>query len=83
MVELLLEVGDDPLNYLQGDKNLVSPLTGQPLTYYQTVKSNNHYKPSGFLRHQDQINAVMMAIKPGFFNIYFKKYDKEMVLQYL
>ena len=43
LVKMLLEVGDEQLRFMQS-KNLVSPLTGLPLNYYQTVKANNHFK---------------------------------------
>lgn len=61
----------------------MSPLTGLPLSSYEPVRRNKHYKPTHILLHQDQVNAVMMAIKPGYHNIYCKKYSKEMVLDYL
>jgi hypothetical protein len=35
------------------------------------------------LRLQEEINAVKNKIKPGIFNIYRKKFDQQMILQYL
>ena len=78
LVQMLLEVGDDQLRMLQ-NQNIMSPLTGLPLSSYEPVRHNKHYKATHIVLHQDQINAVMMAIKPGYFNIYCKKYSNYLI----
>jgi len=35
------------------------------------------------LNHSENINAIMLAIKPGICSIFAKKYNKDMVYQYL
>lgn len=75
MIFMLLEVGDDQLRIMQ-EREAMSPLTGKPLINYETVKQNKHFKKSHILLHQEQINAVMMAIKPGYLSIYCQKYTK-------
>ena len=82
MIFMLLEVGDEQLRILQ-ECDGISPLSGLSLRKYETVKENNHFKKGHILVHQDQVNAVMMAIKPGFLSIYCQKYTKNMVLDYL
>ena len=39
LIFMLLEVGDEQLNLMQ-QRNALSPLTGLPLSTYETVKSN-------------------------------------------
>lgn len=75
MVFMLLEVGDDQLNFLY-DKNVISPITGKPLTDYECVKEHQHFKKSHIMIHQEHVNAVMMAIKPGICSIWCQKYNK-------
>ena len=82
LVFMLLEVGDDQLSELQA-KDVVSPLTGKPLSSYEPVKDKQQFKKTHIMIHQDHINTVMMAIKPGYLRIYCQKYSKEMVLNYL
>ena len=82
MVQMLLEVGDDQLRLLQS-RNMASPLTGLPLNSYDTVKHNKHFKQSHIVLHQDQINAVMMAIKPNYYSMCLQKYTKHMLYDYL
>lgn len=34
------------------------------------------------LRHSENINAIMIAIKPGYYSYYFVKFTKEMLKEY-
>jgi hypothetical protein len=42
-----------------------------------------NYTKRELLLHQEQINAVMMTIKPGLFTIFTKGYTKKMLFDYL
>jgi len=42
-----------------------------------------HLKKSCILTQEEQINAVMLAMKPGLCNIFFQKYDMDRVLNYI
>jgi hypothetical protein len=82
LVNQLLCVGDDQLAHYH-DKPLISPVSGKPLINYQPFRFNSYIRTDRILEHEYQINAVMMAIKPGCCNICFSKYSKEIVMQYL
>lgn len=42
-----------------------------------------NYSKKELLVHQEQINSVMMTIKPGFFAIFASVYTKKMLFDYL
>lgn len=50
MVFMLLELGDDQLRILR-TKNVASPLSGEPLSIYEPVKDNQHFKKSHIMIH--------------------------------
>jgi len=78
----MLGVGDDQLTHLR-DKPIISPVTGKPLINYSPLKYNSYIRTDRIIEHEDQINAVMQAIKPGLCSICFRKYSKELVIEYL
>ena len=41
------------------------------------------YNEKNLLRQQEEIDTILMKIKPGICNILFKKYSKDMVFTYL
>jgi hypothetical protein len=45
--------------------------------------SKNNYTKDELLIHMEEINAVMVAIKPGFFSIFTSKYNYEMLRDFL
>ena len=90
LVEMLLELGDEQLQVLRQNKNLRSPLTGRSLNNYDPVKENQRFKHDYIITHRAHVNAVMLAIKPGFIKSfchflysYFQPYNKPTIYQYL
>ena len=53
------------------------------MVHYEPCRFNSYIRSDRILDHEYQINAVMTAIKPGCCNICFRKYSKEIVVQYL
>lgn len=49
-------------------------IDGKPATY-QTIQKIRH--------HETEIFSIMQAIKPGLFNTLFKKFNKQIVSEYL
>lgn len=47
----------------------------------EQIKIN--YTKEELLVHMEEINAIMVTIKPGFFSIFTSRYTYEMVLKYL
>lgn len=82
LVHQLLCIGDDQLAHFR-DKPIISPVSGKPLLNYHPFRFNSYIRSDRILEHELQINAVMLAIKPGLFNICFRKYSKEIVMKYL
>ena len=76
LVEFLLFTGDDELTTLR-DKPLISPVTGQPLASYEPVRVSQHLRSDKIIHHHDQVNAVMLAIKPGLCNVCLSRYTKQ------
>jgi hypothetical protein len=48
-----------------------------------TGKSKSKHAKDAILMRQNEINAVMNSIKPGLLSIFSKKFNKEMIRQYL
>ena len=48
----------------------------------QLTSDGVHLKQNHILSHQDLINALKMKIKPGFFNIFFKKFTLQALVDY-
>lgn len=65
------------------EKPIITPVTGLPLINYEPTKQNNYVRNDRLIHHENQINAVMLAIKPGILNICFSKYSKEQMIDYL
>ena len=72
------------------NRNLLSPLTGKPLASYEPVKDSQRFKQTHITIHSAQMNAAMLAIKPGFKVSYAHflfsfcmRYNKNMVFKYL
>ena len=45
-------------------------------------KSTNLVVPKNILEHQDQINALMIAIKPSLYEYYFKRFTPDMIKRF-
>lgn len=78
---MMLIIGDNQLCKLQ-DKQLISGVTGQELSKYQTFTTSSHLKKSFILQHEDHINAIMQEIKPGLLSICTKKYNQDILYKY-
>ena len=48
---MLLELGDEQLQILQKDRNLMSPYSGLPLHTYEPVKDNIRFKQNEIMKH--------------------------------
>ena len=82
LVHHLLLVGDEQLQSMK-DQPYKSSVTGKPLSHYESVKSNAHFKHDSIVHHERQIHSVMMTIKPGLCSICTKQFTKQMIYAYL
>ena len=39
-------------------------------------------KPEDIIQHEEQINTILIQIKPGIYDHFFKKHTKEMMKNY-
>ena len=46
------------------------------------TKDGVYLQQKNIMKHEDQVNAIRMAIKPGFLNIFCKLYTFEMIVAY-
>lgn len=82
LVNQLLSLGDDQLSQYR-TKPIISPVTGRPLINYKPIKNEHYICSDKIVDHELQINAVMLAMKPGYCNICFRMYSKDIIKQYL
>lgn len=82
LINRILIEGDDQLHDLR-DRPIISPVTGKPLINYQPVRLNRYFIPNKIMKHEQMVNSVAFAIKPGYCSVMCQKFTREQIVNYL